>query len=230
MIAAVVLGAGKGTRMASSTLPKQFLSLGGLPMIVQTVEKFAVIQDINRIVVVVSKPWMTHAKDLFRDKPYLQKLIFCEGGNSRQESLLNACVCLKDKFGKDIGVISHDAARPFLSIRIIEDNIKQLKEGKACDTVLPCTDTIVESRDSDVISNIPNRNYLYQGQTPQRFICQEYIDAYDKIGEDPSITDAAKLLLKFGKPVWLVRGEPFNIKITTDFDLAFAEFLMSAKP
>jgi 2-C-methyl-D-erythritol 4-phosphate cytidylyltransferase len=230
MIAAVVLGAGKGTRMASSTLPKQFLSLGGLPMIVQTVEKFAVIQDINRIVVVVSKPWMTHAKDLFRDKPYLQKLIFCEGGNSRQESLLNACVCLKDKFGKDIGVISHDAARPFLSIRIIEDNIKQLKEGKACDTVLPCTDTIVESRDSDVISNIPNRNYLYQGQTPQSFICQEYIDAYDKIGEDPSITDAAKLLLKFGKPVWLVRGEPFNIKITTDFDLAFAEFLMSSKP
>lgn len=230
MIAAVVLGAGKGTRMAGSTLPKQFLSLGGLPMIVQTVEKFAVIQDINRIAVVVSKPWMTHAKDLFREKPYLQKLIFCEGGNSRQESLFNACICLKDKFGNEIGVISHDAARPFLSIRIIEDNIKQLKEGKACDTVLPCSDTIVESRDSEVISNIPNRNFLYQGQTPQSFICQEYIDAFNKIGEDPSITDAAKLLLKYGKPVMLIRGEPFNIKITTDFDLAFAEFLMSSKP
>lgn len=229
MIAAVVLGAGKGTRMASSTLPKQFLNLGGSPMIVQTVEKFAVIEEISKIVVVVSKPWMTHAKDLFKDKHYLDKLIFCEGGNSRQESLLKACICLKDRFGKDVGIISHDAARPFLSIRIIEDNIKQIKEGKACDTVLPCTDTIVESRDSQVISNIANRNYLYQGQTPQSFICQEYIDAYEKIGENPSVTDAAKLLLKYGIPVLLVKGEPFNIKITTDFDLAFAEFLMSSK-
>lgn len=229
MIAAVVLGAGKGTRMASSTLPKQFLNLGGSPMIVQTVEKFAVIEGINKIVVVVSKPWMTHTKDLFRDKPYLEKLIFCEGGNSRQESLLNACICLKDKYGKEVGVISHDAARPFLSIRIIEDNIKQVKKGNACDTVLPCTDTIVESRDSEVMSNIPNRNYLYQGQTPQSFICQDYVDAYEKIGEDPSVTDAAKLLLKYGKSVLLVRGEPSNIKITTDFDLAFADFLMSSK-
>ena len=95
--------------------------------------------------------------------------------------------------------------------------------------MLPCTDTIVESRDSVVISNIPNRNYLYQGQTPQSFICQEYIDAYEKIGENPSVTDAAKLLLQYGIPVVLVKGEPFNIKITTDFDLAFAEFLMSSK-
>lgn len=229
MIAAVVLGAGKGTRMASSTLPKQFLNLGGAPMIVQTVEKFAVLEEVNKIVVVVSKPWMTHARDLFRDKPYSEKLIFCEGGCSRQESLLNACNYLKNEFGEDVGVISHDAARPFLSIRIIEDNIKQLKKGNACDTVLPCTDTIVESKDSEIISNIPNRNYLYQGQTPQSFICQEYIDAYEKIGEDLSVTDAAKLLLKYGKPVLLVRGEPFNIKITTDFDLAFADFLMSSK-
>lgn len=229
MIAAVVLGAGKGTRMASSTLPKQFLNLGGTPMIVQTVEKFAVIEEVNKIVVVVSKPWMTHAKDLFGGKPYVEKLIFCEGGSSRQESLLNACNYLKNEFGKEVGVISHDAARPFLSIRIIEDNIKQLKKGNACDTVLPCTDTIVESRDSAVISNIPNRNYLYQGQTPQSFICQDYIDAYEIIGEDTSVTDAAKLLLKYGKPVLLVRGEPFNIKITTDFDLAFADFLMSSK-
>lgn len=83
----------------------------------------------EQIVVVVSKPWMTHARDLFRDKPYQEKLIFCEGGNSRQESLFNACNYLKDEFGKDVGVISHDAARPFLSIRIIEDNIKQLKKG-----------------------------------------------------------------------------------------------------
>jgi 2-C-methyl-D-erythritol 4-phosphate cytidylyltransferase 2 len=229
MIAAVVLGAGKGTRMASSTLPKQFLNLGGSPMIVQTVEKFAAIEEVSKIVVVVSKPWMTHARDLFRGKPYIEKLIFCEGGCTRQESLLNACNYLKNEFGKEIGVISHDAARPFLSIRIIEDNIKHLRKGNACDTVLPCTDTIVESRDSEVVSNIPNRNYLYQGQTPQSFICQEYIDAYEKIGEDPSVTDAAKLLLKYGKPVLLVRGEPFNIKITTDFDLAFADFLMSSK-
>lgn len=229
MIAAVVLGAGKGTRMTSTTMPKQFLNLGGSPMIVETVEKFALVEEISRIVIVISRPWMSHAKDLFINKSYSDKLILCEGGQSRQQSLFNACVRLKDLFGENVGVISHDAARPFLSLRIIEDNIKLLREGNACDTVLPCTDTIVESQNSKIISDIPNRNYLYQGQTPQSFFNQQYIDAYEKIGEDPSVTDAAKLLLKFGEPVLLVKGEPFNIKITTDFDLAFADFLMSSK-
>lgn len=229
MIAAVVLGAGKGTRMTSTTMPKQFLNLGDSPMIVETVEKFALVEEVNKIVVVISRPWMSHAKDLFMDKSYSEKLIFCEGGHSRQQSLFNACICLKELFGENVGVISHDAARPFLSLRIIEDNIKQLRNGNACDTVLPCTDTIVESQNSKTISDIPNRNYLYQGQTPQSFFNQQYINAYEKIGEDPSVTDAAKLLLKSGESVLLVRGEPFNIKITTDFDLAFADFLMSSK-
>lgn len=229
MIVAVVLGAGNGTRIKSSSVPKQFLNLAGSPMIVETVEKFAFIEAIERIAVVVSKPWMSHTKDLFKNKEYFSKLIFCEGGDSRQQSLLNACCFIKNKYGAEVGVISHDAARPFVSLRIIEDNIKCLKEGKACDTVIACTDTIVESKGSKVISHIPNRNVLYQGQTPQSFICHEYIEAFEQIGGDESITDAAKLLLQYGKQIWLVRGEPFNLKITSDFDLVLADFLMSPK-
>lgn len=104
-----------------------------------------------------------------------------------------------------------------------------LHEGEASDTVLPCTDTIVESQDGRKLSRIPNRNLLYQGQTPQSFICEDYISAYEKFGEDDSITDAAKLLLRNGKEVSIVKGEPSNIKITSDFDLAFASFLMASK-
>lgn len=229
MIIAVILAAGKGSRLHSSSVPKQFAVLLNEPMVVLTVEKFAFVESIDKVVVVAPKPWMSHTKDLFRNKSYLHKLIFSEGGDTRQHSLLKACLVIKELFGGNVGVISHDAARPFVSIRIIEDNIKLVREGKACDTVLPCTDTIVESLDLKEVSSIPNRNNLYQGQTPQSFSCEDYIDAYKMIGEDESITDAAKLLLQYGRDVHLVMGEPFNIKITSDFDLFFAEFLMSSK-
>ncbi len=229
MIAAVILGAGKGSRLTGAPLPKQFMNLRQSPMIVETVEKFAFVEAIDRIVVVVSSPWMSHAKDLFEKKSYFKKMLFCQGGETRQRSLLNACYFLEREFGRDVCVVSHDAARPFVSLRIIEDNIKKLGEKKSCDTILSCTDTIVESVDGKEISNIPNRNLLYQGQTPQSFLSHDYIEAFEKIGEDSSVTDAAKLLLRYGKAVSIVEGEPFNIKITTDFDLAFANFLMSSK-
>ncbi len=227
MIVAVVLAAGKGTRINSAPLPKQFLNIGHSPMVVETVEKFSFIEAVEKIVIVVSQPWISHARDLFKGKVYFNKLVFCTGGETRQQSLFSACNVIAKQFGGEVGIISHDAARPFVSLRIIEDNIKNLKAGHASDTVFPCTDTIVESLDGNALSNIPNRKNLYQGQTPQSFICQDYIEAFRRYGEDDSITDAAKLLLKNGKKILVVKGEPFNIKVTSDFDIVFAEFLMA---
>lgn len=222
---AVILGAGQGTRIKGASIPKQFIKLHGAPMIVQTVEKFALINEIEKVLIVVSKPWMSHAKDIFRDNQFYKKMVFVEGGVSRQESLFKACKYIETFIGTEVGVVSHDAARPFVSLRIIEDNISCLKKGYTCDTVLSCTDTIVRTKDGVEIYDIPNRNDLCQGQTPQSFFCSDYIDAYTKIGNQDSITDAAKLLLMSGIKIKLVPGDPSNLKITTDFDLAFSEFL-----
>lgn len=102
-----------------------------------------------------------------------------------------------------------------------------MQGASACDTVIPATDTIVCSQDNLSITSIPDRRFLYQGQTPQSFFSSDYIRAYETFGENEDITDAAKLLLQLGIEVKLVEGDPFNIKITNDHDITIANFILT---
>lgn len=126
-------------------------------------------------------------------------------------------------------VISHDAVRPFVSDRIIDDNIDALREHRAVDTVIPAVDTIVESADGVTLCNIPLRSRMYQGQTPQSFYIQELCGIYTKLTakEIAELTDAAKIFVLKGCPVGMVMGEPSNMKITTLYDLKIANALLT---
>ena len=98
----------------------------------------------------------------------------------------------------------------------------------ATDTVIAATDTIVESTDGEKISSIPDRSVMYQGQTPQSFRAAELRETYYSLTEEEKaiLTDATKIYVLKGKPVYLVRGESFNIKITYPYDLEVAETLL----
>mgnify|MGYP002708953467 CR=1 FL=1 len=95
-------------------------------------------------------------------------------------------------------------------------------------TVIPATDTIVESADNKQITSIPNRSKMYQGQTPQSFRAKKLRDVYMALTEEEKaiLTDACKILVLKGEPVYLVEGEVFNIKITYPHDLRVAESLL----
>ncbi|MCB6367696.1 D-ribitol-5-phosphate cytidylyltransferase, partial [Intestinibacillus massiliensis] len=112
--------------------------------------------------------------------------------------------------------------------RIIEDNINTVMKYGACDTVIAATDTIVESTNGKVITNIPDRAYLYQGQTPQSFKAKAFKELYSSLTEQEKevLTDAAKVFVLKGQAVNLVRGETYNIKITYPSDLQLAESLL----
>ncbi|WP_337813607.1 IspD/TarI family cytidylyltransferase [Parabacteroides johnsonii] len=230
---AVILAAGKGERLKSATCPKQFLKIGNKSILEHTVDKFLTFPDIEKVLVVVNAQWISHTKELFSDDFYASKILICKGGKNRQESLFFGCLEINSLFPEEqkITIISHDAARPFVSSRIISENIRSMNLGNfdALDTVCPATDTIIESLNHMNITTIPNRDYLYQGQTPQTFKLKDYISAYEKFGQLHGTTDAASLLLKDGKKVGLIEGDPFNIKITTDYDLSFAKFLICQK-
>lgn len=227
-IHAIILAGGSGSRVKGATLPKQFIKIGTKPLLTSTVEKFVFHPEIQSVCIVAPKAWLSHTRDLFHACSYAQKLIFCEGGRSRQESLYLGTQKIQELYGPGSIILSHDAARPFVSLRVINDNINALLEGaSACDTVIPATDTIVCSQNNQTITSIPDRRFLYQGQTPQSFFAKDYLRAYETIGECEEITDAAKLLLKVGVEVKLVEGDPFNIKITNDHDVAIADFLLS---
>ncbi len=125
-------------------------------------------------------------------------------------------------------ILTHDAVRPFVTHRIIEDNIKYAIEYGACDTVVPATDTIVQSEDNKFITTVPNRSKLYQGQTPQTFRLKKLKGLYESLSDEEKeiLTDAAKIFAMKGEPVYLVEGEVSNIKITYPYDLRVAETLV----
>jgi 2-C-methyl-D-erythritol 4-phosphate cytidylyltransferase len=231
MIYAAILAGGIGRRMQRSDLPKQFLPLGGKPIIVHTIEQFAVHPRIEAVFVAVPGEWLSYTEDLCgKERLAGGKVRVVPGGIDRNASLV-ACVSgIRERFGiqaEDI-VVSHDAVRPFVSQRIIDDNIAAGLEAGAADTVIPAVDTIVASEDGAFISGIPVRSAMFQGQTPQTFNIAALLEAYASLaeGEKALLTDACKIFALKGRPVKLVRGELFNMKITTVFDYEVAQALL----
>lgn len=227
----VVLAGGVGTRMGNVEKPKQFMEIGGKPIIVHTIEKFVMNPQFDKILVLSPKQWIKHTEDLIRK--YLvnsDRLIVIEGGTTRNETIMNAISYIEKQgeLNSDTIIVTHDSVRPFVTHRILEENIRYAKEYGACDTVIPATDTIVESADRQIISSIPDRSTMYQGQTPQSFKAVRLRELYLSLTDEEKkiLTDACKILVIKGEQVHLVEGEESNIKITYPYDLRVAESLL----
>ena len=232
MVFAVICAGGIGSRMGNAEKPKQYLNIGGKPIILHTIEKFVVNESFEKIIVLVPESWITYTKDIInKHLKGIEKVKVIAGGTDRNSTIMNSIKYIEDNFilDDDTIIVTHDAVRPFVTHRIIMDNIEAASTVGACDTVIPATDTIVESLDGEKISSIPDRSKVYQGQTPQSFKAKRLKELYYSLtGEEKAIlTDAAKICLLKGEPVHLVRGEVFNIKITYPYDLTVAETLIN---
>ena len=162
--------------------------------------------------------------------PDYDRVDVIEGGSTRNETIMNAINYIEDIYvlDEDTIIVTHDSVRPFVTYRIIEENIDSAIKYGACDTVITASDTIVESADGNVISSIPDRKKMYQGQTPQSFKAMKLRKAFNSLTfeEKEVLTDAAKILVTKGESVHLVNGEVFNTKITYSYDLEVAEALI----
>ena len=232
MIYAGILAGGTGTRMGISNMPKQFLDLGNKPIIIHTIEKFLLEPEIEKIVVGVHEDWISHAEDLVEEyiSAFKDRIIIVAGGSDRNttiENIIKAIDDYKELTDEDI-VITHDSVRPFITLRIIKDNIRLAKECDAVDTVVEAVDTIVESTNGEYITNIPNRAHYYQGQTPQSFRCKDFLSLYNSLTSEEKqiLTDACKIFVIKGKEVALAKGEYSNLKITTVTDLKIAKSML----
>ncbi|MDF2802142.1 MAG: 2-C-methyl-D-erythritol 4-phosphate cytidylyltransferase/D-ribitol-5-phosphate cytidylyltransferase [Anaerocolumna sp.] len=227
----VVLAGGLGSRMGNTDTPKQYMDLGGKPVIIHTIEKFHIHPEIENIVVLCPKAWVKHTENLL--KKYISNLDsihVIEGGDTRNETIMSAIGFIEEKYGlyEDTIIVTHDSVRPFISHRIISDNISCAKKYGACDTVIPSSDTIVRSDDGGYITDIPERKFMYQGQTPQSFKAKMLKEMFLALNEEEKniLTDAAKILVLKGQKVYLIQGEVSNIKITYPFDLRVAQALL----
>ncbi len=230
----VVLAGGQGTRMGNVEKPKQFMEIGGKPIIIHTIEKFVLNTEFEQVLVLSPKQWIKHTQDLIRKYiPMRDRVVVIEGGATRNETIMNSIAYI-DKQGKlntDTVIVTHDSVRPFLTHRILEENIRFAKEYGACDTVIAATDTIVASKDHALITDIPDRSTMYQGQTPQSFKAQHLRELYESLTQEEKkiLTDACKILVIKGEQVHLVEGEVSNIKITYPYDLKVAEALLGGE-
>ncbi len=232
-IYAVVLAGGQGTRMGNSDKPKQFLEVAGRPILIHTVEKFIVSPDFYQIIVLPPKQWLAYTKGII-DK-YIKeqdRIVVVEGGDTRNETIMNAIRYIEEtgKLTEDTIIVTHDSVRPFVTYRMIEENIKYAKEYGACNTVIPASDTIVESGDGRFINSIPERKMMYQGQTPQSFKAQRLREIYESLSDEErrTLTDACKIYVLKNEPVYLVEGDVSNIKITYAHDLRVAEAILGS--
>lgn len=232
---AAILAGGSGTRMGNPDKPKQFLMLGAKPILVHSVEKFCLEGEFEAILVLCPEEWLRQTKDLItRYSPdFSRDIIVVAGGKTRNDTIMNAIEYIEGHYEVDeeTVVVTHDAVRPFVTHRIIQENLAEVRSAGACDTVIPATDTIVESLDATTISNIPNRRNLYHGQTPQSFKLKKLRKLIDELSEEEKalLTDACKIFALRGEKVVLVMGETVNMKITYPQDMRIAEALLESR-
>ena len=234
MIYGEILAGGSGTRMGNTEMPKQFLMLGDRPIIIHTIEQFLINQSFSKIIVCCPKEWVSYTEDLLEKFNIdTNRVDIAVGGSTRNETIMNGCKLIEEKYGltdKDI-IVTHDAVRPFVNQRILDDNIKLAKKYAAIDTVVSATDTIVYSKDGKIISDIPNRKECFQGQTPQTFNIKKLIALFNSltVKEKEILTDGCKIFSLKGESVGLVDGEVYNIKLTTLYDIKIANAILMEK-
>lgn len=230
---AAILAGGSGTRMGNPDKPKQFWDLGGRPVIAHTVEKFCLVDAFREIIVLSPETWVNQTRDIVARylAPFAERIVVVAGGPERNDTIMNAIAHIQDAYGlgEDDVIVTHDAVRPFVSVRIIEDNIAAAREFGACDTVVPATDTIVHSVDGERIAWIPDRSEYYQGQTPQSFNALQLKALFEQLAPDERavLSDACKIFVLKGEPVALVRGDVVNMKLTYAGDMRIARALLA---
>lgn len=220
MNTAIILAAGKGTRM-NMGMNKIYLNIKGKTILAHTLDVFFSCSSINEIILVIG----AGEEELCREKvlnnidinkPF--KLV--TGGKERQDSVYNGIRSIDEN--SDL-VLIHDGARPFITADIIDQSIEAAKLYKAAVVGVPVKDTVKEADGSDFIVRTPERSSLWLVQTPQTFLKNVIVQAYElSIKDRIPATDDSMLVERMGIRVKMVTGSYDNIKITTPEDIAFA--------
>lgn len=211
---AIVLAGGVGSRLGLST-PKQFFKVAGKMVIEHTLDTFEHNTHIDEIVIVSNPVYVSDVENIVLRNGWKKVKKILKGGKERYDSSLSAIHAYEG--GEEVNLIFHDAVRPLVSQRIIDDVCEALKQYEAIDVTVPAVDTIIEA-EGDHIASIPDRSRLQRGQTPQAFRLSVIAEAYKRALNDPNfkVTDDCGVVVKYMPevPVHLVAGEESNMKLT----------------
>lgn len=219
----IMLAGGTGTRMNGAAIPKQYMEVGGKPIIMYALETFQKHEDVEGIVIVAHEQW-SKAIENWMDAYGIGKFLgFADPGATRQGSIYNGLKFLKSYASPEDLVIIHDAARPLVSRALIDASFAAFAGGE-CDAVMPvltAKDTYYLSADGKSIDGLISRKQLYAGQAPETFRFGKYLELHEELGMDGinCVTGSTELAYRGGMRTILIPGEDGNFKITTQNDL-----------
>ena len=227
---AVILAGGMGTRVGGN-IPKQLIPLSdGRSVLEHSVDAFEEASCIDEIVIVMHPEWLKEAEKLSRRNAWQKVRQIISGGSERWESSFFAIKAISSSLAgrNEVGVFLHDAARPFVSQRILADVAEALETHAAVTVAVPVTDTLYKVRRDDVrgtkeVETIPSRTDFMRAQTPQAF----HLDVLQKAFEralaqgQVAVTDDVGIVQAYmpEQPIFIVSGEEANRKITYAEDL-----------
>ena len=219
---AIVLAAGRGSRM-NSQVQKQYLTLGGKPVLYYSLKQFEDFEEIHEVILVTGEKEIDYCKEKIVDVYGLRKVSqIIAGGKERYHSVYNGlCAARECDY-----VFIHDGARPFIDGKILSAAMQAVRTYHACVVGMPVKDTIKIADENRFAEQTPSRDKLWMVQTPQVFSYSLIKEAYERLIEQKitDITDDAMVLERMqGYPVKLVEGSYQNIKLTTPEDLMIAE-------
>ncbi len=221
----IIVASGKGERMGTD-IPKQFIPVGGLPILMHTIKIFSEADEGASIIVVLPKSSINYWDELCKQYHFRKPYQITFGAGTRFHSVKNGLDLIPD--GLEGVVAVHDGVRPFVPREVITRCFEAAAIEGAVVPVVPVVETM-RQLSSDESSTIVNRKNYRLVQTPQAFRISILKQAYC-LPYSPVFTDDASVVEALGYNVRLVSGDRNNIKITTPSDLAFAEFYVGNRP
>ena len=221
----IIVAAGTGSRM-NSDLPKQFLDINGVPVIMHTIDCFQQSSVISEVILVISKEMEQFWMDLCLKRQYNTAVHLAFGGSTRFESVKNGLAYIQENFELRTSdyIAVHDGARPIVSDSLIARAFQGAYTHKA---IVLAQKSIESVRVGNSTSNsATDRNHIWLVQTPQVFHADLLLQAYRQ-KEDPLFTDDASVVEKMGNRIYIVEGDAKNIKITYPQDLQIAQFYLN---
>ena len=220
MVTALIFAGGVGSRMKSKNIPKQFLKVEGIPIIIRTIEHFEKHPKVNSIVVVCLKTWIKTLEEYLEQYSIQKVSSVIPGGSTGYQSIHNGIVKISDVAQDDDIVLICDGVRPILTEELISNCIK---DAKKCGTAIPVTesiDSVLFSDDGQVCKKNFDRKKIFITQAPQGYQFKVIKDAHDR-AERKGIesVSSADLMIELGKEIHLIKGLRENIKVTTEEDL-----------
>ena len=223
----VLLAGGVGKRMGAD-IPKQFLEVEGKPILVHTVEKFQKNSQIEKIVVVCVKEWMGHLRELVEKYSLTKVEWIIEGGDTGHDSIRNGVFYLRDRIKLEDYIIVHDAVRPVVPQKAIDDLLRVAHEKGNSVAATVCHPPIVYTEDFESGIKDIDREHIMLASSPQAFNYSLALRCYEQAEKENlhNTTFTSSLLIHCGERVYFAKGTTSNIKITTKGDLALFRALL----